>query len=252
MSLSTGDIASATETGSDVDADVVRRAARALRGGQVIAIPTDTVYGLAAAIDRPDAIERLYTIKGRPAEKAIPVLIADPTHVLMLTTRLTATAERLATVFWPGALTLVVPARPGLPPRVTTLTSDGIMTVAVRVPDNPVARAIIAAAGGALAVTSANLSGVAPAVEAREVRGLGLPRWLLVVDGGRTPGGIPSTIVAATTELPEILREGAISTTAVTAALSDMEPMTRDGATAGYDQEMMRQHAGNHSPETTS
>ena len=215
-------IASATEADSGVNAEEVRRAARALRGGQVVAIPTDTVYGLAAAIDRPDAIERLYTIKGRPAEKAIPVLIADPAHLQTLTPRLSATAERLARRFWPGALTLVIPALPGLPERVTTMTRDEMTTVAVRVPDHPVARAIIAAAGGALAVTSANRSGAAPAVEARDVRGMGLPGPLLVVDGGRTPGGVPSTIVVATTERPEVLREGAIPASAIAAALVDV------------------------------
>jgi L-threonylcarbamoyladenylate synthase len=220
-------IAAATEADSGVNADVVRRAARALRDGQVIAIPTDTVYGLAAAIDRSDAIERLYAIKGRPVEKAIPVLIADPAHVSRLTPRLSASSERLAREFWPGALTLVVPALPGLPPRVTTLTSDGTMTVAVRVPDNLVVRAIIAAAGGALAVTSANRSGAAPAVEAREVRELGLPGSLLIIDGERTPGGVASTIVAATTESPEILREGAIPASAIAAALADMVPDDR-------------------------
>ena len=135
-----------------VDPDVVLRAARALGSGQVIAIPTDTVYGLAAALDQPDAIERLFTIKGRPAEKAIPVLIADPAHVSRLTPRLSATTVHLARTFWPGALTLVVPARPELPTRVTTLTTEEFKTVAVRVPDNPVARAIIAAAGGIVPV----------------------------------------------------------------------------------------------------
>ena len=219
--------ASAAEADSGFNVDVVRRAARALRDGQVIAIPTDTVYGLAAAIGRPDAIERLYAIKGRPAEKAIPVLIADPAHVYRLTPRLSATAVRLARDFWPGALTLVVPALPGLPPRVTTLTSDGTMTVAVRVPDNLVARAITAAAGGALAVTSANRSGAAPAVEGREVRELRLPGSLLVIDGGRTPGGMASTIVAATTERPEVLREGAIPVTAIAVALADVAPDER-------------------------
>jgi L-threonylcarbamoyladenylate synthase len=115
-----------------------------------------------------------------------------------------------------------------------------------------VARAIIAASGGALAVTSANRSGAAPAVEAREVRELGRPGSLLVIDGGRTPGGMPSTIVAAMTELAEILREGAIPISAVTAALSEMEPITEDRSAAGYDQSMTRQHAGIDSPETTS
>jgi L-threonylcarbamoyladenylate synthase len=237
---------------SGISADVVLRAARALRDGQVIAIPTDTVYGLAAAIDRPDAIERLYTTKGRPTEKAIPVLIADPADISTLTPHLSATAVRLASAFWPGALTLVVPALPGLPPGVTTVTSDETKTIAVRVPDNPVARAIIAAAGGALAVTSANRSGAAPAIEAREVSGLGLPEPLLVIDGGPAPGGIPSTIVAATAERAEILREGAISASDIAAALADVAPTTGDGTPAGYDQRMMWQQADNDSPETTS
>jgi L-threonylcarbamoyladenylate synthase len=244
--------ASVIVSDAGVSADVVLGAARALSEGQVIAIPTDTVYGLAAAIDRPDAIERLYTLKGRPTAKAIPVLIADPADVSVLTPRLSATAVRLANAFWPGALTLVLPALPGLPPGVTTVTSDGIRTVAVRAPDNPLARAIIAAAGGALAVTSANRSGAAPAIEAREVRELGLPRPLLVIDGGRAPGGRPSTIVAATGERPEILREGAIPASAIAAILADMAAMTGDRALAGYDQHMMNHQAGNDSPETTS
>jgi L-threonylcarbamoyladenylate synthase len=212
---------------------VVRRAARALRSGEVIAIPTDTVYGLAAAIDRPDAIELVYTLKGRPTEKAIPVLIADPAHVSRLTPRMPTMAARLAHAFWPGALTLVLPALPDLPNGVTTLTPDGIETVAVRVPDNPLARAIIAVAGGALAVTSANRSGAPPAVEAREVDDLGLPRPLFVVDGGRAPGGTPSTIVLATTERPEILRQGAIPITAITAALADIAPVVGDARPKG-------------------
>jgi L-threonylcarbamoyladenylate synthase len=245
-------VASVTAADSGVDADVVLRAARALRAGQVIAIPTDTVYGLAAAIDRPDAIKRLYTVKGRPAEKAIPVLISDPADVSRLTSRLSALAIGLARAFWPGALTLVLPALPGLPPGVTTLSSDGVETVAIRAPDNPVARAIIAAAGGALAVTSANRSGEAPAVEAHEVSGLGLPQPLLVVDGGRAPGGMPSTIVVATSERLEILREGAIPASAVAAALADIEPRTGGDVPAGYDQCMTQQQVGDATPELTA
>jgi tRNA A37 threonylcarbamoyladenosine synthetase subunit TsaC/SUA5/YrdC len=120
------------------------------------------------------------------------------------------------------------------------------------VPDNPVARAVIAAAGGALAVTSANRSGGAPAVEASELNGLELPGSLLVVDGGRAPGGIASTIVDATTERPEILREGAIPSASISAALAEIEPMTENGAPAGYDQQMMPQHSGSNSVETST
>ena len=236
------------ETG--VDADVVGRAARALRAGQVVAIPTDTVYGLAAAIDRPDAIDRLYAIKGRPDEKAIPVLIADPEHVRRLSPRVSATAARLARSFWPGALTLVLPALPDLPPGVTDVTGDGLQTVAIRVPDNALARAIIAAAGGALAVTSANRSGAAPAVEAREVDGFELAQPLLVIDGGRAPGGVPSTIVLATNEQPEILREGAIAPSAIATALGGIEAAHGNDVWARYDLRMTEQER-NDGPEAT-
>jgi L-threonylcarbamoyladenylate synthase len=227
-------------TKSGVDADVVLRAADALRAGQVVAIPTDTVYGLAAALDRPDAIERLYVIKGRPAEKAIPVLVSDTAHVRSLTPHLSATAERLALSFWPGALTLVLPALPDLPGGVTTVTGDGMRTVAVRVPDNALARAIIAAAGGAVAVTSANRSGAPPAVEAREVNRLRIAQPLLIVDGGRAPGGVPSTIVTATSEAPEILREGAIPASAIAAAVAESEPGASAEVWARYDQRMIQ------------
>lgn len=223
----------------------MRRAAHALRTGQVVAIPTDTVYGFAAAIDQPDAIDRLYAMKGRPAEKAIPVLIADISHVDRLTPCRTATADELARTFWPGALTLVLPAMPDLPQGVTELTGDGMRTVAVRVPDNGLARAIIAAAGGALAVTSANRSGAPPAIEARDVAALGLAQPVLIVDGGRAPGGVPSTIVAVTTESPKILRQGAIPASAIAAAIANEEPLTGAEAGARYDQHIMGQDRGN-------
>jgi L-threonylcarbamoyladenylate synthase len=225
-----------TAAGHRNDADVVLRAADALRAGEVVAIPTDTVYGLAAALDRPDAIDRLYAIKGRASEKAIPVLISDTTHVHMLTPRLSATAAHLARSFWPGALTLVLAALPDLPLGVTALAGDGVQTVAARVPDNGLARAIIAAAGGALAVTSANRSGAAPALEACEVIGLGLSPPLLVIDGGRVPGGVPSTIVRTTSERPEILREGAIPASAIAAAFAEIEPGPGYDERPRYDQ----------------
>ena len=213
--------------------DVVLHAVRALANGEVVAIPTDTVYGLAAALDQPAAIERLYTLKGRSAEKAIPILIADPVDVDKLTPDMPAMAMRLADAFWPGALTLVLRALPDLPDRVKTPTADGITTVAVRVPDNRLARAVIATAGGALAVTSANRSGAAPALDASEVGALGLPGPLFVVDGGRAPGGTPSTIVLATGDAPEIIRQGAIPISAISAVLGDRGLATGDTPAQG-------------------
>lgn len=249
MSSRTG-LAGRATADSRVDADVVARAAGALRAGQIVAIPTDTVYGLAAAIDQPDAIARLYAIKGRPAEKAIPVLISDPEYVSMVSPRLSATAVRLARSFWPGGLTLVVPGLPNLPQGVTDLTGDGMQTVAVRVPDSTLARAIIAAAGGALAVTSANRSGATPAVEAREVDQLDLSEHLIVIDGGRAPGGVPSTIVRATSEQPEILREGAISAAAIAAALAGIAATSGNDEWARYDLRMTEQKRINASEAT--
>ncbi len=240
MSSRAGPVRSVT-AGSGVDADVVARAARALRGGQVVAIPTDTVYGLAAAIDKPEAIDRLYAVKGRPDEKAIPVLISDPEHVQKLSPHVSATAARLARSFWPGALTLVLPALPHLPRGVTDVVGDGLPTVAIRVPNHALARAIITAAGGALAVTSANRSGAAPAVEAREVDGLQLSQPLLVIDGGRAPGGVPSTIVLATSEPPEVLREGAVLASAIAAALDGVDLTSGDDSRARYDLRMTEQ-----------
>jgi L-threonylcarbamoyladenylate synthase len=237
-------------TNPEHDAEQVRRAAGALRAGQIVAIPTDTVYGLAAALDRPDAIDRLYAIKGRPAEKAIPVLISDWKQVESLTPRLSAMEAHLARTFWPGALTLVLQARPGLPQGVTTLTSNAIQTVAVRVPDNGLARAIIAAAGGALAVTSANRSGASPAVDALEVSEFGLSQPLLVIDGGRAPGGVPSTIVQAADGTLQVLREGAIPASAIAAALSALELPPGDHERARYDQHMNEQPRSNASAAT--
>jgi len=216
----------------------------------VVAFPTDTVYGLAAAIDKPDAIDRLYAIKGRPDEKAIPVLISDPEHVRTLSPCLSATAARLARSFWPGALTLVLPARPDLPRGVTDVTRDGLQTVAVRVPDNALARAIIEAAGGALAVTSANRSGMAPAVEARGLDGFVVSEELLVIDGGRASGGVPSTIVLATSEKPTILREGIISASAIATALVKDGPIPGNDVWARYDLRMTEQER-NDVPEAT-
>lgn len=203
--------------------DAVPLAVQALIAGEVVAIPTDTVYGLAAAIDRPDAIDRLFALKGRPVDKAVPVLLSDPVHLPQVTTDLSMAAARLALSFWPGALTLVLPALPHLPSRLTSISEDGRKTVAVRVPDHPVARAIIEAAGGALAVTSANRSGEAPALEARDAAAFGASSPILVIDGGRVSVGVPSTIVLAAAEPPLILREGAISGSAIAAALAERQ-----------------------------
>jgi L-threonylcarbamoyladenylate synthase len=202
----------------------VARAAEALRGGLIVAIPTDTVYGLAASIRSVAAIARLYSLKGRPRDKAIPVLLSEASGVELVARGLPPVASILASEFWPGALTLVLPALSGLPDDLTAAGMTGENTVGVRVPDHPLARAIIAAAGGALAVTSANSSGGAPALEASEAVLLQHGGPDLVIDGGRAPGGVASTVVDVSEGPLRVLREGAISRRTIEEALRGDHP----------------------------
>lgn len=207
-------------------AEAIDIAASALRAGSVIAMPTDTVYGLAAALDRPEALERLYALKHRPTEKAIPVLLSDVRHARQIARELPAEAAILARRFWPGALTLVVWANDDLPACVTSTDCEGRRTVALRIPNHPVALDIIAASGGALAVTSANRSGELPALDAGSIAGSAAAPDV-IVDGGRVPGGVPSTILSIVDRQFEVLRGGAVSEAALRAALRSPEPDAR-------------------------
>jgi len=176
-----------------------------IQQGHLVAFPTDTVYGLAAALTSPPAINRLFAVKGREATKAIAVLVGSPQALADVTGELAPLPERLAQRFWPGPLTLVVPQRPGLPANLSP-----VPTVGVRMPDHPVALALLNAAGP-LAVTSANRSGQPSPVTAQEVMGQLGGRIPLIIDGGRTPGGLPSTVVDCTGDQPVILRQGPLS-----------------------------------------
>lgn len=184
----------------------IERAVAILHAGGVVAIPTDTVYGLAASLDHPAAIERIFTIKGRAETKALPVLVSSSEVVPRLARAVTDPAQRLVRAFWPGALTIVVDATQDVPDVVLR----GGTTVGLRMPDNADALAIIAGAGGALAVTSANHSGEIEARSASEVvQALG-PDIDFVVDGGASKGTVPSTVVDATRTRLRVLRHGAI------------------------------------------
>ncbi len=198
------------------DADI-NRAVALLRRGGVVAIPTDTVYGLAASLDHPLAVERLFSIKGRSGTKAIPVLISDIDAFARMARTLTPAARRLAALYWPGALTIVVSASDAVPESVRR---DG-STVGLRMPASADALAIIAAAGGALAVTSANRSGGTEARSADEVRIKLGNRVDFVVDGGATDETSPSTVVDAASEHVRVLRQGAIESWRLLAALQD-------------------------------
>jgi len=181
-------------------------AAQVLREGGLVVFPTDTVYGVGAAVDRPDAVARLYVAKGRPLDKPIPVLIADLDLLEKLAREVTPEVQLLAQHFWPGALTIVVPAQPWLPREIVRETG----AVGLRMPDHPVALAIIRAAGGAVATTSANRSGENEACTVEEAIGALGDAVDLYTDGGRTPGGIPSTVVAFERSRLVVLRRGAL------------------------------------------
>ena len=177
-----------------------------LRDGELVAFPTDTVYGVGAIVWDAAAVARLYTAKLRALDKAIPVLLAAAADLALIARAAPPAALRLAERFWPGPLTLVVPALPSIPAEVTA----GGDTVAVRVPDHPLARALIRAAGAPLATTSANLSCQPSPVTAAEVTAQLGDRIAVILDGGRCPGGVPSTLVDVTGEHPVILRPGPI------------------------------------------
>jgi L-threonylcarbamoyladenylate synthase len=176
-----------------------------LKRGGLVAFPTDTVYGVGALAFDGAAVESIYAAKDRPVEKAIPVLIGDLDDLAEVSLDVPEIALRLAARFWPGPLTLVVPKHPDLPEVVSAAP-----TVGVRVPDHPVARALLRAAGP-MAVTSANLSGQPSPSTAQEVFAQLGGRIALILDGGKTPGGLPSTVVNCAGAEPQILREGPIS-----------------------------------------
>jgi L-threonylcarbamoyladenylate synthase len=196
--------------------DVVARAARVLRAGGVVAIPTETVYGLAADVANAGAIARVYAIKGRPADHPLIVHAHDVDALDGYVAEITPPLRTLAAAFWPGPLTAIAARGPRTPRTVT----GGQDTVAVRVPAHPLARAILAAFGGALAAPSANRFGRVSPTTAEHVRADLGDEVDLIVDGGSASVGVESTIVDLTGEVPAVLRAGAITPAQLSAALA--------------------------------
>jgi L-threonylcarbamoyladenylate synthase len=196
------------------DPNALRYAADVLRYNGLVAFPTDTVYGVGALAFRPEPVQRLYTVKGRSTDKAIAVLVGREGDLGNVAAHLTPAARILARKFWPGSITLVVPRHPNLPEAVSALP-----TVGVRLPDHAFARGLMELTGP-LAVTSANRSGEPSPNTAEEVLEQLNGRVELVIDGGRVPGGVPSTVVDCTSPFPKVLREGPISAEAIQAAVN--------------------------------
>jgi L-threonylcarbamoyladenylate synthase len=190
--------------GDPPPADAIAAATDALAGGWPVAIPTDTVYGLAADPFQPGAVDRIFVAKRRPRLLNLPVLVDGIEQALSLSTAVPSVALALMDRFWPGALTIVIPVRPGLGADL----GEDELTVGVRCPDHPVPLALCTAAGP-LATTSANRHGQPTLTTAEEVAGEFGDEVPVVLDGGVCTGD-PSTVVDCTGVDPKLLREGRI------------------------------------------
>ncbi|MBX6318381.1 L-threonylcarbamoyladenylate synthase [Pigmentiphaga sp.] len=195
--------------------EAIAEAADLLRAGQLVGMPTETVYGLAANASDPDAVARIFSAKGRPNDHPVIVHVAAGDDLSRWAAHVPGAARRLMDAFWPGPLTLILPRAPGVPDAVT----GGQDTVGLRCPSHPVAQALLAAFGGGVAAPSANRFGRISPTTARHVAdefGAAVP---LVLDGGPCEVGIESTIVDVSGELPLLLRPGHISALALSEVL---------------------------------
>jgi L-threonylcarbamoyladenylate synthase len=201
------------------DPGAIEEAARVLRAGGLVAFPTETVYGLGAHALDPAAVRRIFEAKGRPSTDPLIVHVSEVDAVRAIVSVLPDTAVELASAFWPGPLTLVLPRADAVPREVTA----GLDTVAVRVPAHPIARALLAAAQIPIAAPSANLfSRPSPTIAAHVLADLG-DRIDLIIDGGSTNVGVESTVLALTGTRPVILRPGAITESMLRRVIPDVE-----------------------------
>lgn len=189
-------------------------AVNALANGGVIALPTDTLYGLAARAFDESAVAKIFKVKGRDAATALPLLLADAEDARRCGVDLPPDMWLLAEKFWPGALTLVVRKSDAVPYAVTA----GMDTVGLRVPDHPLPRAVARELGSPITGTSANRSGMPGLTTAQAVRDELGDRIDFVLDGGDAPGGVPSTVLDLSGDAPRVLRQGAVSKEAIVAA----------------------------------
>ncbi len=195
---------------NDNPGKVLDRSIEVMNSGGIIAYPTETFYGLGARFDRPQAIKKLYELKKRPVEKAMPLIIGDLSQLKFVVDsewlrEIPSKVKGLMEIYWPGPLTILMPARKGLSEY---LVGEG-GTVAVRIPGESFALHLARKAGFPITATSANISGMPPADSAERVIEYFDGLLDLVIDGGKTPGGLPSTIVDATKNL-RVMREGAL------------------------------------------
>ncbi len=204
----------------------ILRAAEVLRGGGLVAFPTETVYGLGADALNASAVTRIFEAKGRPADHPLIVHVSDAGKMQRFARDIPAVAWRLADRFWPGALTLILRRSPDVPDVVT----GGQDTVGLRVPAHPVAVSLLKAFGGGVAAPSANpFGGVSPTTAAHVLTGVG---WAadIVIDGGPCTLGLESTILDLSTDVPRILRPGPVTRDALVEVMG--VPLARHGSAA--------------------
>ncbi|TBL72940.1 L-threonylcarbamoyladenylate synthase [Paenibacillus thalictri] len=190
------------------DPQAIREAAGMLRAGQTVAFPTETVYGLGADARSSEAVQRIFTAKGRPSDNPLIVHIAHRSQLDELASSEDETVSRLIETFWPGPLTIVLPLKPG---ALSPLVTAGLDTVGVRMPDHPVALALLEAAGCPVAAPSANRSGRPSPTRAEHVREDLAGRIGGLVDGGPTGVGLESTVVAVAPGEVHVLRPGGVT-----------------------------------------
>ena len=193
-------------------------AAKIINGGGLVALPTETVYGLGADGLNPEAVANIFEVKGRPQDNPLILHIAETNQLDSLCHHVPEAAYRLAEAFWPGPLTMVLPARSCIPKRTTA----GLDTVAVRCPDNAVTREVIRLAGVPIAAPSANISGKPSTTTAQHVLDDHNGKIPLIIDGGACRVGVESTIVDLTEDRPRLLRPGGITPEQLTEILGDL------------------------------
>lgn len=191
----------------DTSSKAIEEIQSVLNSGGVIAFPTDTFYGLGADPFNPDALSKIFQIKQRPTDKPLLVLTDSVIEWETLVNGLTGDAIDLMEQFWPGPLTLIFKAAPGLPDALTA----GTGTIGIRLPDHPFTSKLLEALERPLTAPSANISGMEELTTAQQVESALGDKLDLIIDGGPTPGGKASTILDTTTNPPTLIREGALS-----------------------------------------
>lgn len=199
---------------STTEQNAVERAIETIRGGEAVAFPTDTVYGLGVDPFNISAIIKLFEAKGRDYNKAIAILIGNIDQVELIAETFTNNARKLVESFWPGGLTVIVPKCKSIPDLLSANQSIGL-----RMPDHPIALRLLNEFGP-LATSSANITGKVNPLNAQDVISQLGGRIPLILDGGNCPGGVPSTVVDCMTEQTRILRQGAIDLKKIEGVLS--------------------------------